>query len=270
MKTAYVKHSLSPRPGAVRVIALSLALWTLAAPASATTVSGRADIDWSSLRFQFLQPGASYSLFSPDTFLYGNSQILGFSASSSDWVSSISAGAGTTDLDASLTADADTLSLSGKLNATPAFDSIYLNGERSGYLEISGSGMLVVSVAGTVSADVSDLDDHTYDAYALGSININLSSGALLSTGSLQAYAELFNFDLLSDFRSGVISAALNVHDGDFVRFNVFASTEISAGSFEAAPVPLPTSLPLFGAAWLALAALKRSRDERNAVSQQL
>ena len=66
--------------------------------------------------------------------------------------------------------------------------------------------MLVVSVAGTVSADVSDLDDNTYGAYAFSSIDINLSSGALRSTGWLQAYADIFNFDLLSDFQSGVIS----------------------------------------------------------------
>ena len=71
MKTKYVKHLKSPRLGALRLISLGLALWALAATASATTVSGRADIDWSSLSFEFLQPGASYGLFFPSTYLDG-------------------------------------------------------------------------------------------------------------------------------------------------------------------------------------------------------
>ena len=182
----------------------------------------------------------------------------------------ISTGASSADLDASLTADAGTLSVSAKLSATAAFDSAYLTGERSGYLEISGSGILLVSVVGTVSAEVSDVDENTYDAYSNSYIEVSLVSGALRSTGSLDTYVDIFSFDLLSDLQSGVISAALHVHDGDLVRFSVFAATEMGAGSFEPEPVPLPTSLPLFSSALLGLAAIKRGRNGRRAALRQI
>jgi hypothetical protein len=113
-------------------------------------------------------------------------------------------------------------------------------------------------VAGTVSSDLSQADFFTDYASSYSRINLRLSSGALFSTGSLESWSDLWDFDYLTDVQSGLITAALNVNDGELVSLSIFASTELAGERFTLTTVPVPASLPLFGAALLGLTGIRR------------
>ncbi len=249
----------SARPGPLTSALLGLGLLTLAGAAPAATVSGSATVDWSTLNIQFVPAGASYQFYSQSSYLSGYLSQQSIDISSGDWTSHLATSVANEHVSVNLTASAQDLAVAGTLTLAEGFESFSVDASRNALLEISGSGILLVSVAGTVSSDLSQADFYTDYASSYSRINLRLSSGSLFSSGSLESWSDLWDFSYLTDVQSGLVTAALNVNHGELVSLSIFASTELAGERFTPTTVPVPASLPLLGAALLGLTGIKRA-----------
>lgn len=262
MKIEYATPAQVGSVPTLRRALLGLGLLSLAAAAPAATVTGGASIDWSSLSIEVVSGNATFELSNQETYLFVDDNYYFDYEYSPDWTTSLLR---TTDYGfAQLTAaaDASNMSVGGSMDDSGYFQYLSRSASRFANLTITGTGTLLVSVAGAVFGDASTTDPNTGYGSASGYISINLSNGPLSSSGYLSATADSSGYYPIYDLQSRVLTAALSVIDGDRLFLNIGAYSDMSAGRFE--PVPVPAALPLLGSALLGLAGIKRARGRRS------